>query len=216
MGSYEIERNFFIGLAGAVVFCLFGAIIGGLAKRKGYSFLAWFGTGGTLLVSAILLAFRPKLRGVEMSDEQRAMHVRRGNLIGWILSIINGGLVVLAADIPLILNFGQPNYEDYFQRSFFPALHWIEWVYYIGMAIMLLRFICMPRGSRHPLLFFVLTAITIQFVWSYAVDAIQHSDPGDSWKKICLIGRTVFSFLGILVTLVLCYLVTEPRSAAKE
>ena len=211
MGRFEMERVFLIGLGGAAILCLFGLVIGLSARLKGYSFLAWFGTGGTLLISALVLAFQPKLRGVELSEEQRAVSVQRGNRIGWILSVINVFLIVLVADTPLFSNFGETNYEDYVQRSFVPALQWIQWVYLIGMAIMFVRFICMPRGSRSPLLIAVFACLAVRTAWDYIGDAIAGSGE-ESLQKINLIAQTFVTALSLIVTFALCYLATEVRS----
>ncbi len=44
MNALEMDRVSTVGVIGLIVFCFFGTIMGLLARMKGYSFLAWFGT----------------------------------------------------------------------------------------------------------------------------------------------------------------------------
>jgi hypothetical protein len=87
MNVFEIERTLYAGVAATVVGCIFGIVIGVLARFKGYSFLAWFGTGGAILLSAIVLAFQPKVRGVALTEEEILQKTQKGNRIGWLLSL---------------------------------------------------------------------------------------------------------------------------------
>ncbi len=135
MNALEMDRVSTVGVIGLIVFCFFGTIMGLLARMKGYSFLAWFGTGGTLLVSALALAFQPKLRGVELSAEELDRSRRRGNGIGWLIGVVNYMLVTFAALLPAIQNFARLEAKDYFQLYIVPAYNWADLAYMAGVVL---------------------------------------------------------------------------------
>ena len=70
---------------GSIIFAAILALItGGLASRKGYNFFAWFLSGG--LVGLVALAFLADVRPPE--TENRAEKLKRGNIIGALISVI--------------------------------------------------------------------------------------------------------------------------------
>ncbi|HVW39104.1 MAG TPA: hypothetical protein VHB99_17435, partial [Pirellulales bacterium] len=75
---------------------VFGIVIGVLAMRKGYSFAAWLGSGGLVLLSAIALGFLPDLRDPSLSDSQREKLRAQGNLAGFALSMFTLALAFLS------------------------------------------------------------------------------------------------------------------------
>ncbi len=86
-------------LAGGLAVCvLFAFVAGALAWRKGYSFAAWFGTGGAIVLTAIALGFLPSVRNPSLSGVERAKLTARGNRIGASLSFLLIALVVRPTD----------------------------------------------------------------------------------------------------------------------
>ncbi len=117
-------------------------------------------------MSALALAFQPKLRGVELSAEELDRSRRRGNGIGWLIGVVNYMLVTFAALLPAIQNFARLEAKDYFQLYIVPAYNWADLAYMAGVVLILLRFAFMPRGSRSTLLIVVFTVMALHFAWS--------------------------------------------------
>jgi hypothetical protein len=128
MNSFEMERTLLVGVALTAVCCFFGTLIGLLAKLKGYSFLAWFGTGGSILLAAIILAFQPKVRGTELTREEIDVKIEKGNRIGWILSLFVFVGILLSVTLWLTsMSFEDVEPEMFFQRYWVPAVQWCNW-----------------------------------------------------------------------------------------
>ena len=83
-----------------------GAILGGLAARKGYNFFIWFLGGGLsffgLIVGLVVLAFLPYTTKAA-TPEDVARLTRRGNIIGGVTAFVAIPLVVVAIGVPNML-----------------------------------------------------------------------------------------------------------------
>jgi uncharacterized membrane protein YbhN (UPF0104 family) len=78
---------------GLIIGLIIGVITGLLASRKGYLFIAWVLAGG--LIGLIVLAFLPQTKEPSLAPEERARLVRRGNIIGTVLSVVEVGVGIL-------------------------------------------------------------------------------------------------------------------------
>lgn len=210
MNRFELERVWMVGLVATIVFCVFGLLMGLLARRKGYSFLAWFGSGGTLLISVIVLAFLPKNRGQELSAETLSHQALRGDRLGWILTLVNYWIAILATTFPALANFGENDPHTLLQKFVVPAFEWGDWAYLVGIGILLLRFAWMPRNSRNPLTIAVFILITLQIVWARLNGWLEKEvELSEGWQKAELITKILSSGIGAFVTLALCFLATD-------
>jgi hypothetical protein len=68
----------------AVLMVLLGSLVGGLAERKGYSFLIWFFAAG--LLGLIVLAFLPFVNKGDLPAEVAEKKRIAGNMIGVMLA----------------------------------------------------------------------------------------------------------------------------------
>ena len=213
MNAFEIERTLYVGVATAIVFCFFGLVIGVLARLKGYSFLAWFGTGGAIIFSAVVLAFQPKVRGVAITEEERSKKVRTGNGIGWILSLAVYLLISLTVAAWLIaVSFDVSDPEEFVQRFYVAALQWTNWPWLVANLLMFGRFLCMPRGSRSWIITAAFTLLAIRLAWHYVAYWVQMSglvadQSGPTWQVLDFI----FGQAPGVSTLLLCFVATDPR-----
>lgn len=142
-----------IGLAVSI---LFGVVIGLLARRKGYSFTAWFGAGGMVIPAAIALGFLPDSRDAALDAADRSAMIRRGNCWGICLSLVTVLLSLLPFAVRLFwlasaaqeqgLGFSQ-GYGDLAQTGQ-QALNWYE---FLTIVLTLMAYISRPRGTKSPL-----------------------------------------------------------------
>ncbi|MCE3015045.1 MAG: hypothetical protein ACK56W_24325 [Pirellula sp.] len=213
MNSFEMERTLLVGVALTAVCCFFGTLIGLLAKLKGYSFLAWFGTGGSILLAAIILAFQPKVRGTELTREEIDVKIEKGNRIGWILSLFVFVGILLSVTLWLTsMSFEDVEPEMFFQRYWVPAVQWCNWPWLIANCLMLLRFLYLPRSEKSWLKIAAFTILAIQIVFPFAlfwIDKLGGVDSGTS--PFFNILRFTVEQMGSVGILLLYFAVTEPK-----
>ncbi len=207
MNVFEIERTLYAGVAATMVGCFFGVIIGALARFKGYSFLAWFGTGGAVLLGAIVLAFQPRVRGVGLTEEEVMHKTQQGNRVGWILSLIIYICILLSVVVWLTsMSFQAVDSEEFLQLYFVPALQWSEWPWIVASCLLLARFLYMPRSDKSLLTIAAFTLIAIQLGWplfGYWIDAMGwFEDPNSATLRI--VGFTIQQFTSMSI-LFLCF-----------
>ena len=129
---------------------VFGVVIGVLAMRKGYSFAAWLGSGGLVLLSAIALAFLPDLRDPSLSDSQRDKLRAKGNLAGFALSMFTLALAFLSM-ISQLLSFpvlGDADRSEFFARAYMPASELMTWIQSLTLFVALAVSLRRPRGRK--------------------------------------------------------------------
>jgi hypothetical protein len=129
---------------------VFGVVIGALAMRKGYRFAAWLGSGGLLLLSAIVLAFLPDLRDPSLSDSQREKLRAQGNMAGFALSMFTLALAFLSM-LSRLLSFpvsGDADRSEFFARAYLPASEFVTWIQTLTLIAALAAYLMRPRGRK--------------------------------------------------------------------
>jgi hypothetical protein len=127
---------------------VFGIVIGVLAMRKGYSFAAWLGSGGLVLLSAIALGFLPDLRNPSLSDSQRDKLRAQGNLAGFALSMFTLALAFLSM-LSRLLSFpvsGDADRSEFFTREYVPASEFLTWIQALTLFVALAAYLTRLRG----------------------------------------------------------------------
>ena len=213
MNVLEVERTLYGGVAATVVYCFFGLIIGVLAKFKGYSFLAWFGTGGAILLAAIVLAFQPKVRFVALTEEEILRITERGNKVGWILSLVVYIGILLSVVVWLSsVSTTAGDSDEFMQRYLVPAMQWTEWPWVVANCLMLVRFFYFPRGEKSLLMIVAFTLLAIQVGWPFVSYWIGRfglfEDPNSSTLRILHFTMRQVMSMGILF---LYFVVTERK-----
>lgn len=66
-----------------LIFLVFGLLTAYLAHRKGYNPVLWFFAAG--LIGLICILILPDVSKSDMSDEERAGQIKRGNIIGGVI-----------------------------------------------------------------------------------------------------------------------------------
>ncbi len=137
-------------LAMLVVVCLlFGIVAAALAARKGYSFAAWFGAGGLVLLAAIALGFLPSVRDPSLPPAEREKALARGNLIGLALSLLTLSMAffgILARLLAFSVVSGGEE-SQFFEYYYAPANQFLTWVQFLTLVVVLSAYVASPR---HP------------------------------------------------------------------
>lgn len=159
------------------VYFLFGLVLGVLAMRKGYSFAAWVGAGGSVLLGAIALGFLPNARDASLSSSERAGLKTRGNRVGTALSLIVLMLTFLAV-LTQLLSFpvsGEASRSQFFERLYFPASHLLTWVELLTLITVLCAYLARPRHSKSLLVIGSLILLILTAAYFSAVDGFQRT-----------------------------------------
>jgi hypothetical protein len=132
------------------IWAMIGIAMGFLAMRKGYTFAAWFLTGGFVLLGAIALGFMPNAKDPTRSPAERDRMRTRGNQIGLILSIVtlvlgflSFGLQLVVADITHMREAHNTSYALF--RLFSKLLNWLQMFFF---AMVLVLYLTKPGRQR--------------------------------------------------------------------
>ena len=162
-----ITSNVLVLVAIVVFSAFFGIAIAVLAVRKGYSFAAWFGTGGTTVLSAIVLGLLPDTRNPSLAASERTKAIARGNMIGTALSLLTI-LVAFVAILARLLSFSVASGDErsqFFERLYMPATQFVTWLQLLTFLVALCAYSFGQRRPRSTIV--VLSLAVLVFVEAY-------------------------------------------------
>jgi hypothetical protein len=187
---------------------LLGVVMGLLAIRKGYSFGAWFLTGGFVLLGAIGLGFMPNARDQTKSPEERDRILARGNRIGLILSGITALLGFLSLGLQSIvwelirLDEDSPHSSYVIYNSFHKLLHWLQFLFF---AMVLAFYLTKPPRQRSVLVTLALLMMPVMYLGYILLPLLNDitlNSPSDFMNHVRMmiyVGLHLASFVALIL-----------------
>ena len=197
-----------------------GVIMGLRASQKGYSFAAWFMSGGIGPISFLILNRLPATRSLDSADGQRDHARQRGDQVGLIVSAcaVLGGF---AAIFVALLTYWAMNSDGPFGNSFITSFYTPVIYFYTGLEFLTLTTIliayCVRHGRRSVWITAALAALAActlaQLMLMEAVQMIGFEVP----VELQIVSQLAVSTLHFAAVVVVCLtVVAAPRAPSDE